>query len=70
MLNINFNYLYAPWPSLEMDMLRFINIVIIVIIIPLSQVSSLVMMSRGEWDLEVFGVELNQVWNKSISKNI
>ena len=33
MLNINLNYLYAPWASLEMDMLRFINIVIIIIII-------------------------------------
>ena len=31
MLNINLNYLYAPWASLEMDMLRFINIVIIII---------------------------------------
>ena len=32
MLNINLNYMYAPWASLEMDMLRFKNIVFITII--------------------------------------
>ena len=42
MLNINLNYLYAPWASLEMDMLRFINIVIIIAIHILNMACSIV----------------------------
>ena len=35
MLYINLNYLYAPLAYLEMDMLRFINIVIVIILLPI-----------------------------------